>query len=197
MLGTYYKGKVANTIAPLILVTNNLAIVDSGCTSHFLGPTTPCTNESSTSNGIIVGVPNGSSICASHTALLPFPQLPLGARQSKHFPALGECNLISIGQLCDHGFYALFAAKYVSLISPTTTLKGTRNTNNGLYYMDLQSANQSPISSIPPHYPFSNNVHVLSTKSDIFQYLHRLAFSPVVSTWTATITSGFSPHGQS
>ena len=32
---------VANTTAPLTLVPNTLTIVNSGCTSHFLGPTTP------------------------------------------------------------------------------------------------------------------------------------------------------------
>ena len=186
----FYKENVLNTTAPLTLVPNTLAIVNSGCTSHFLGPTTPCTNKSSTSNGVLVGLPNGSSIRASHTALLPFPQLPFGARQSNIFPALGERNLISIGQICDHGFSALFTAKDVSLVSPTATLKGTRNTNNGLYYMDLQCANQPPVTPIPPPSPFSNNVHTLSTKSDIFQYLHRLSFSPVVSTWSAAITSG-------
>ena len=57
--------------------------------------------------------------------------------------------------------------------------------------MDLQSSNQSPLSPIPPHSPLSNNVHTLSTRSDIFQYLHRSAFRPIVSTWTANITSGF------
>ena len=88
-------------------------------------------------------------------------------------------------------FSELFTAKDVSLIGPTTTLKGTRNTDNGLYYMDLQSVKQSPVSTIIPHSPFSNNVHALSTKSDISQYLHRSAFSPVVSTWTAAITSSF------
>ena len=191
MLRTNYKGKVANTTSPLTLVPNTLSIANSGCTSHFLGPTTPCTNKSSTSNGILVGLPNGSSIRASHTALLPFPQLPLGARQSNIFSALGERNLISIGQLCDHGFSALFASKDVSLIIPAAKLKGTCNTDNRLYYMDLQSANQSPVSTIPRHSPFSNNIHALSTKSNIVQYLHLSASSPVVLTWTAAINSGF------
>ena len=86
-----------------------------------------------------MGLPNGSSIRASHTALLPFPQLPLGARQSNVFPALVNRNLISIVQLCEHGFSAIFTAKNVKLIRPTTTLMGTRNTDNGLYYMELQS----------------------------------------------------------
>ena len=39
--------------------------------------------------------------------------------------------------------------------------------------------------------PCSNNVHTLSTTSDIIQYLHQAAFVPVVSTWTTTITTGF------
>ena len=139
MTRLYNKEKVANTTAPLTLVTNTLAIVNSSCTRHFLGPTTPCTNKSSISNGILVGLPNGSSIRESHTTLLTFPQLMLGARQSNVYPALGNHNLISIDQLCDHSSSEIFTAKDVSLIGPNTTLTGTRNSNNGLYYMDLQS----------------------------------------------------------
>ena len=107
------------------------------------------------------------------------------------FPALGNRNLISIGQLCDHGFSTIFTAKYVSLTGPNTTLTGTRNNDNGLYYIDLQSIDPSPNTHLPQHSPCSNNVHTLSTKSEIMQYLHRSAFSPFVSTWTTTITAGF------
>ena len=67
--------------------------------------------------------------------------------------------------MCNHGFSALFTAKDFSLIIPTATLKCTRNTDKGIYYMDLQSANQSNVSPVPPHSLFSNNVHTLSTKS--------------------------------
>ena len=137
-MGTKYKEKVANTTAPLTLFPNTLAIVDSGCTSHLLGPSTPCTNKSSTSNVILVVLPNGSSIHASHTALITFPQLPIGARQSNVFPDLGNRNLISIGNLYDHGLSDIFTPKDVSLNVPNTTLTGTLNTNNGLYYIDLQ-----------------------------------------------------------
>ena len=171
-MGTNYKKKVANTTVPLTLVPNTLPIVNSGCTSHFIVTTTPCNNNSSTSNGILVGLPNGSSIRAPHTALLPFPQLNFGTRQSNIFPTLGERNLISISQLCYHGFSALLPAKDVSLVSPTATLKGTRNTTTGLYYMDLQCVNQPPATPIPLPSLFSNNVRTLSAKSDIVQYLH-------------------------
>ena len=194
-LGTKYKEKVANTTAPLTLVPNTLAIVDSGCTSHFLGPSTPCTNKSSTSKGILVGLQNGSSIRASHTALLPFPQLPIGARLSNVFPALGKRNLISIGHLFYHWFSATFTSKELSLTVPNTTLTGTRNTNNRLYYIDLQHLEPAQNTHLPQHSPCSNNVHTLSTKSEIMQYIHQEAFSPVVSTWTTSITAGLFTTG--
>ena len=128
--------------------------------------------------------------CVPHRPFT-FSQATLWRLPVKHLPCLGRRNLISIGQLCDNGFFALFTSKDVSLFIPTATLKGTRNTNDGLYYMDLQCANQPPTTPIPPPSSFSNNSHALSTKSDIVQYLHRSAFIPVVLTWTSAITSGF------
>ena len=107
------------------------------------------------------------------------------------FPALSNHNLISIGQLCDHGFTVAFTAKEVSLTGPNTTLPGTRNIDNGLYYIDLQHLNLAPNTHLTQHYPCSNNVHTLSTKSNIMQYIHRAAFIPVVSSWTTAITAGF------
>ena len=106
------------------------------------------------------------------------------------FSALGNHNLISIGQLCDHGFSAIFTAKDVSLTGPNTTLTGTRNTENGLYYIDLQRTKPAHTAHLPQHALCSNNVHILSTKSDIMKYLHQASFSPVVSTWTNAIIAG-------
>ena len=91
--------------------------------------------------------------------------------------------------LFDHGFNATLTAKEVILTSPNTTLTGTRNTNNGLYYIDLQHLEPAPNTHLHQHSPCSNNVHTLSTKSDIVQYLHRVAFSPVVPSCTTAITT--------
>ena len=88
-------------------------------------------------------------------------------------------------------FYILYHVKDVKLIIPDTTMTGTRNNNNGFYYMDLQSIEPSPVPHIPQHSPCSNNVQTLSTKSYIVQYFHQSDFSPAVSTWTTVITSGF------
>jgi hypothetical protein len=45
---------------------------------------------------------------STHTAQLPFPQLPLQARQVHLFPALGDTSLISVGTLLDAGCKAAF-----------------------------------------------------------------------------------------
>jgi hypothetical protein len=66
------------------MVTNNTtrtstAITDSGCTGHFLQANSPCLNKTPTSNGIRVLLPNGSTIQATHTALLGMPNLLIAA----------------------------------------------------------------------------------------------------------------------
>ena len=64
------------------------AIADPGCTSHFLGANTPCTDKIATLNGILAGLRNGANMQATHTALLLFPQISLAARRANIFPAL-------------------------------------------------------------------------------------------------------------
>ena len=59
---------------------NTVAFADSGCTSYFLRSGELCTNKVQTTIGIRAGIPDGTSISASHTAnmnidhiLLDFP----------------------------------------------------------------------------------------------------------------------------
>jgi hypothetical protein len=93
----------------------------------------PCTNLQSVSDGIFVMLPNGDRIQASHTALLPLPQLPLAARHAHIFPALRNRALLSIGQFCDSGFEAIFTANHVTLRrNGIDELRGDRDHNNGL-----------------------------------------------------------------
>ena len=98
---------------------------------------------------------------------------------------------VAVTQGREHGFSAIFTDKEVSLTGPDATLTGTRNTNNVIYYIDLQHLEPAPNTHLPQHYLCSNNVHTLSTKADIMQYIHRLAIGLVVSSWITTITAGF------
>ena len=77
-------------------------------------------------------MPNGETMVATYTALLPFPHPPLAARKFDVFPALQQ-PLLSLGQLCDAGFTATLNSETVLLTKDSsTTLSGTRYHNNGL-----------------------------------------------------------------
>ena len=46
----------------LVNAPQTRAIANSGCPSHFLGANTPCINKITTSNGILIGLPNGANM---------------------------------------------------------------------------------------------------------------------------------------
>ena len=85
------------TFNSLVTSPQTRAISDSGCTSHFLGANNTCTNKIATTNGILVGLPGGDNTQATHTALLPFPQISLAALRANIFPVLQNRALISTG----------------------------------------------------------------------------------------------------
>jgi len=138
---------------------------------------------------------------STHTALLPFPALSLAARQSTVFPALGNRALLSIGQFCNDGFDVNFTSSDVRISKLDTLISRKRDSCDGLYYIDLASTNavrsRVPRPIATPSLPTlsiesaSLNAYAMTTKRDLILYLHRAAFSPVVSTWTKGIDAGF------
>ena len=127
------------TFNSLVTAPQTRAISESGCKSHFLGANTPCTNKIATTNGIVVGLPYGANIQATHTALLLFPQLSLAARRANIFPDFQNQALISIRQLCDDGLSATFSKNHLTLVKQYITITGKRDTRNVIYYIDLAS----------------------------------------------------------
>ena len=168
------------------------AISHSGCTSHFLGANTTCTNKLATTYGILFGLPDGANMQATHTALLPFPQLSLAALRANSFPALQNQALISIGKLFGDGFSATFSKYHLTLVKQDITITGKRNTINGLYYIDLAPCSQPTVqNTLSLHTAYAHSAYKISTKSDLVRYLHHAAFSPVISTWTSAIDAGY------
>jgi hypothetical protein len=51
------------------------AIVDSGCTGHFLLVNAPCSNKVKSRTPLTVCLPNGTTMDSSHTAELDTPKL--------------------------------------------------------------------------------------------------------------------------
>ena len=124
----------------------------------------------------------------NHTALLPFPQMPLAARRAHVSLALQNKALLSIGQLCDSSFTAVFRKGQVKLINDDTTITGKIDPSTGLYYIYLP---EPPPVSPPALHPFVCSAYEIKIKKELVQYLHRCAFSPVVHTCTKYIDARY------
>jgi hypothetical protein len=61
------------------------AIVDSGCTGHFLLVNTPCLNKIKSQTPLTVRLPNGATMESSHTAELDIPELNAAASKAHVF----------------------------------------------------------------------------------------------------------------
>jgi hypothetical protein len=60
-------------LTPPLLKPHETAIVESGCTSHFLLVIAPYLNKVKSQNPLTVRLPNGATIESSHTAELNIP----------------------------------------------------------------------------------------------------------------------------
>ena len=136
-------------------------------------------------------VPNGGIMVATYTVLLRFPQLLLAAQKCDVLPALQQ-PLLSLGQFCDAGFTATLNSETVLLTKDgSTTLSGTRDHNNGLYFIPLQGyPNSTPSPLLTPFQPdtaaltsaahthtqsyvSSNSVYHMNTLPALVHFLHR------------------------
>ena len=87
---------------------------------------------------------NGEIVVATHTYLLPFPQLHLATWKCDVLSAL-EQPLLSHGQFYDAIFKATIDSETVELTKDgIATLSGTRDHINGLYFILLQGYPTSP-----------------------------------------------------
>ena len=92
--------------------------------------------------------------------------MPRAARQAHVFPALQHKALLSIGQLFDYGFRAIFDNTKVHLAKADTTITGTRDLSNGLYFIDLR---RTVVTVTRPLNLHASNTHKMTTKADLFQ----------------------------
>ena len=103
------------------VLKNNVAIVDSGTTGHFLQISSECVDKRQTDEGLNVHLPDGSVITSTHTALLNIPQLPMKARRAHLFPKISHA-LLSISMLCDEGYMEIFDKQRVYIIKNGSVL---------------------------------------------------------------------------
>jgi hypothetical protein len=102
-----------------LLKHNETDLVDSGCTGHFLLSNVSCFQKSVTTNPLTVRLPNGQTMKSTHTAIRDIPQLSKAAKAAHIFPAMENNSLLSVGKLCDEGYYVLFSIDEVTIMNAT------------------------------------------------------------------------------
>jgi len=171
---------------PYTSMGHNLAIADSGATSHFLMTAAPVTDQAIATTPLRVKLPNGTILHSSHTCMLDLPALPPQARKGHIIPGLANHSLISIVQLCKAGCKVLFEKDCCKVIlNDKIILCGFQCHRTGLWMLPLNEntyydkmrryvGNQQEHSAA--------NVFHTTTKADLAQYFHQCLFSPPTTT---------------
>ena len=155
------------------------------------------TDKTPVPRGVFIGQPNATTIQSSHISLLPIPHLSLAARHIHTLSAMKYQFIMSVGQLCDNGFSINFDENHVHLRKGKLLHIGTIDPTSDLYYIDFDAPNHPPHFMNPiditlsPLAPTSEaraySAHHMTTESDLVQYLHQAACSPVPSIWIKAI----------
>ena len=99
-------------------------------------------------------------------------------------PAPQNKALLSIGLFRNDRFRAFFENNRFNVFKGYTSILGTRDCINALYYIDLPTPT-SPVRSK------AYSAYDMMKKANLGKSLHHAAFSSVVSTWTKTINAGY------
>jgi hypothetical protein len=171
---------------PPLLKPHETAIVDSGCTGHFILVNAPCLNKVISQTPLTVHLPNGATTESSHTAEFNIPELNATASKAHVFPGMANHSLLSVGQLCNKGYIVTFKNASVTVCNSQQfqILSSPRNLNNGLWRISLRRYNQQV------HQPIANNVYKLRNTGALVHYFHKALFSPTKSALLQAVKDG-------
>jgi hypothetical protein len=126
---------------PPLLKQHETAIVDSGCTGHFLLVNAPCLNKVESRTPLTVRLPNGDTMESSHTAELDIPKLNAAASKAHVFPGMANHSLLSVRR--GEGYIVTFKHAMVTICNPDNCqiLSGPRDLNTGLWRINLKQTN--------------------------------------------------------
>jgi hypothetical protein len=204
--GTSPKNSTNLLVCNLLLLVPALdakGIPNTGCSKHFIGHQTPCVNKKPVTSDYIIGLPNGATMAAIHTALLPddgiLPPLSALARRAHVFPTMTNNPLLSIGQFCDDGYDATFTSDAVLLSKQGQTFTiGSRNPVNGLWTVDLSKTNNTTAQTTrapPLHLPLANNAQTMKTLPDLVRFFIGPVLALSSKRGPRLLTLVFSPLG--
>jgi hypothetical protein len=171
---------------PPLLKPHETAIVDSGCTGHFLLVNAPCLKKVKSQNPLTVRIPNGATLESSHIAELNIPELNADASIVHVLPGMANHSLLSVGQLYNEGYIVTFKNASVIICDPKEfqIMSGARDLDTGLWSINLRRDNQQLQKSV------ANNVYELRNTGALFHYLHKALFSPTTSALLQAVKNG-------
>ena len=146
-----------------------------------------------TKSGPTVQVANGNIIKPDVRSTLKLTNKLSSKAQSAHvFNGTTTGFLISIGQLCNENRIAVFTKFDVKILKHNQVIiTALRDCTNGLWNIPLKPSPPSQQSSNCTHPNQANGIlHHDTTKRELAQYFHALAFSPVNSTFISAINKG-------
>ena len=180
--------------------TASTMVLDSGATSSFVRPEEklPITGHSSK----IVNLPDGSSIRATHTTMLPFKALSTNARKADVLPGLRPNSLVSVGKLSDEDYTTIFhpRGEGVTVHKKNTfqlkvfrkpVLQGWRDAN-GLWRLSRDHTKNLGDQGrlFRTQKEVAANVYSLPSLPQTIRYLHAAAGFPPKDTWIKAIKNG-------
>jgi hypothetical protein len=192
---------------PPLLKHNETALVDSGCTGHFLLSNARCLHKTLTTNPLTVILTNGKTMKSTHTDVLDIPELSKAATAAHIFPE--NNSLLSVGKLCDEEYSVLFNINAVTILDSTQKIlmKGSRDSNTGLWRINLsQNKNRYITAPAKTQIQSVNNAYSLLNTGALVNYLHKAMFSCTKSalihavkkghlaTWTGLTDNSINTH---
>jgi hypothetical protein len=137
----------------------------------------PCQNKVKYQNTLRGRLQNGDTMDSTCVASLDIPELSRASSIAHDLPGMVNKYLLSVGQLCNEGYYFTFRINAVTIYSSAgkSILKGKRDSNTGLWCINLRHEK-------PQHAVYvANNVYELLNTGLLVKYLHKDMFSPTKS----------------
>jgi hypothetical protein len=101
-------------------------------------------------------------------------------------PGMTNHALLSVGQLCNEGYYVTFRIDAVTIYSAVrkSILEGSRDLNTGLWRINM--GNEKPQHTVS----VANNVCELRNTGTLVNYLHKAMFRPTKSALLQDVKNG-------
>jgi hypothetical protein len=134
-------------------------------------------------------LPNGETTDSIHTVSLDIPELSETTSVEHVFPDMTNRYLLSVGQMCNEGYYVTFRIYGVTIYNSRgkAVLKGKRDLSTGLWRINLRYDKPQPTIAA------ANNVYELCNTGALVNYLHKAMFIPTKSTLLQAIKKGHTP----